>query len=176
MKSSHAPRPSSVKYIPLMHASYTSVWACSQITLSDQSIFVCVACQTKCCLPGPDTELQSDKQLGGPAYRSFQHLGLLTYSAHLATSLMSSVFNMSMHTHSLTTSLAFTAKGVDFREDLKRKEEESVREPLSRCWALIRRRMAFTVARNSSVWSIAPGECGLFHKHAIEVEETAVSV
>ena len=55
------------------------------------------------------------------------------------------------HTHTLTTSLAFTAKGVDFREDLKRKEEESVREPLSRCWALIRRRIAFTVARNSSV-------------------------
>ena len=69
---------------------------------------------------------------------------------------MSSVFNTS--THSLTTSLAFVAKGVDFREDLKRKEEESVREPLSRCWALIRRRMAFTVARNSSVWSITAGE------------------
>ena len=63
------------------------------------------------------------------------------------------VFNTSID--ALTTSLASTAKGEGFRVDLERKDEESVREPLSRRWALIRRRMAFTVARNNSVWSMA---------------------
>ena len=121
-------------------------------TKCSHSGFTCTAYKT---IYIPTISLSIQKSvLSAPIY-VFVYL-----SIHLATGPCICLCQYCIHLfvtvfyQTLTTSLASAAKGVSFREDLERKEEESVREPLSRRWALIRRRMAFTVARNNSVWSM----------------------